>query len=190
MLQTKLFDTKPFTDENYTPNTPEQPIVNLVLDVFDGKIDLDPCSNSIDNPNIPADTHYTKEIDGIGVLWWGNIFLNPPYSNPLPFLETLIYNLETGSAKSAIALLKSGTIHNKGTGKLIEEYASAVCFWGAGKNRRIGFITPNGEQRMSADFDCVLVYFGRDWRKFNTVFSPYGHVMPTAQTVNKLLDLR
>lgn len=88
------------------------------------------------------------------------------------------------------ALLKSGTIHNKGTGKLIEEYASAVCFWGAGKNRRIGFITPNGEQRMSADFDCVLVYFGRDWRKFNTVFSPYGHVMPTAQTVNKLLDLR
>jgi hypothetical protein len=167
------------TDENYTPNTPEQPIIDLVLEVFDGRIDLDPCSNSLDNPNVPADVHYTKEIDGLGVLWNGNIFLNPPYSNPLPFLETLAYNLEMGSTKQAIALLKSGTIHNKGTGKLIEDYASAICFWGAGKNRRIGFINADGEQRMEANFDCVLVYFGNHAEEFNQAFSAYGHVMRT-----------
>lgn len=107
MIQTTLLppepETKTGTDENYTPNTAEQPIIDLVLKVFNGKIDLDPCSNDLDSPNVPAEIHYTKEIDGLGVMWWGNVFLNPPYSNPLPFLETLALNLETGSTKAAIA---------------------------------------------------------------------------------------
>lgn len=176
------------SDENYTPNTEEQPVINLVLKVFGGTIDIDPCSNDSDSPNVPAEIHYTKEINSLDLLWWGKVYLNPPYSNPLPFLETLTYSYEYGATKEAIALLKSGTIHNKGTGQLIEAHASAVCFWGAGKNTRIGFINPAGEQREKANFDCVLVYFGANWQRFREVFSPWGHVMATNKTINQLLQ--
>ena len=175
------------SDENYTPNTEKQPVINLVLKVFGGTIDLDPCSNSLDSPNVPAEIHYTKEINSLGLLWWGKVFLNPPYSNALPFMENLVYSYQTGATKEAIALLKVGTMNNKGTGKLIEDHASAVCFWNA-KNRRIGFINPAGEQRKKANFDCVLVYFGANWQWFREVFSPWGHVMATNKTINQLLQ--
>ena len=176
------------SDENYTPNTPEQPIINLVLKVFGGTIDLDPCSNSLDSPNVPADNHLIQDDDSINMVWWGKVYLNPPYSNPFPFLKTLTDSYVYGATKEAIALLKSGTVHNKGTGQLIESHASAVCFWGAGKNTRIGFINPAGKQRKNADFDCALIYFGTNWQWFRDVFSPYGHVMVTNQTLNQLLQ--
>lgn len=172
------------TDENYTPNTPEQPVIDLVLKVFGGEIDLDPCSNSLDNPNVPAKYHITKELAvNYNLPWKGKVYLNPPYSNPKPFLKWLCYSFENGYCTEAIALLKTGAIHNKGTGRLIEEYASAIFFWGAGKTKhsRIGFINQDGVQRNGADFDCICVYFGSNPEKFKEVFSAYGHVMRTMQ---------
>jgi hypothetical protein len=165
--------TKP-TDENYTPNTKEQPILDLVVEVL-GEIDLDPCANEA--KTVPATEHWTIADDSLGGPWEGKTFLNPPYSNPLPFLERLCLFHEVGDIPEAIALLKSGTVHNKGTGALIEKYATAICFWGAGKNRRIGFINQHGEQKLAADFDCVLIYFGLNYARFRKVFKPFGHVV-------------
>jgi hypothetical protein len=162
------------SDENYTPNTPEQPILDLVVKVM-GSIDLDPCANEA--KTVPAAKHFTATDNGLNRRWDGKIFLNPPYSNPLPFLRTLTLNIELELISEAIALLKSGTVHNKGTGAIIEQYATAICFWGAGKNRRIGFVNQDGEQKMGADFDCILVYFGLNYPKFREVFRPYGHVV-------------
>ena len=180
MKQAKL------SDEQYTPNTDEQPIINLVIEVLDG-IDLDPCSNSKNFPNVPAICHHTQEENSLELLWFGRVFLNPPYSNPYPFLKTLTDSLQEGLCREAIALLKSGTQHNKGTGRLIEEHASAICQWGAGKNRRIGFVNQDGEQKMGADFDCILVYFGKNWTRFYHTFEPYGHVMATSKTIKSLI---
>ncbi|MBD2653114.1 hypothetical protein H6G45_06355 [Synechocystis sp. FACHB-383] len=165
--------TKP-TDENYTPNTKDQPILDLVVEVL-GVIDLDPCANEA--KTVPAKNHFTRDDDSLSCPWQGKTFLNPPYSKPLPFLKKLCIGLDLELVPEAIALLKSGTVHNKGTGALIEQYATAICFWGAGKNRRIGFINQHGEQKLAADFDCVLVYFGLNYRRFRKVFKPFGHVV-------------
>lgn len=46
-----------------------------------GVFDLDPCA-----PNeefYTASRCYTKEIDGLKQPWSGNVWLNPPYKNPL-----------------------------------------------------------------------------------------------------------
>lgn len=172
------------SDENYTPNTPEQPVIDQVLAVL-GIIDLDPCSPTV--PTVPAQKYYTLEEDCLKQKWEGRVFLNPPFSKPAPFLQKLCDGLVSGDIPEAIALLKAGTQANQKTGKLISDYASSVCQWGAGKSSRLGFLNADGEQRKGADFDCILVYFGPSWRLFEFHFRNYGHVMACQRTIRLLL---
>ena len=174
------------SDENYTPNTKDQPVIQLVENVL-GIIDLDPCSPA--NPTVPALKHFTIEDDCLTQEWQGKVFLNPPYSNPYPFLEKLCIELGEGRVTEAIALLKSGTQHNKKTGVLIRHFASAICQWNAGTGSRLGFMTPDGEHRKGADFDCSLIYFGHSWTTFYAHFFEYGHVMATERTICHLLGV-
>ena len=44
-----------------------------------GEIDLDPCSNSKAQPNVPALNHFTVEDDGLEQKWFGRVYMNPPY---------------------------------------------------------------------------------------------------------------
>lgn len=66
-------------DEWYTPRW----LVNAL-----GPFDLDPAA--------PARSHwtatrcYTKADDGLRLPWNGRVFLNPPYSEPQPWVERLI----------------------------------------------------------------------------------------------------
>lgn len=172
------------SDENYTPNTPDQPVIDQVLGVL-GVIDLDPCSPKV--PTVPAQKYYTLEDDCLKQDWEGRVYMNPPFSNPHPFLNKLCEELVSGDVPEAIAMFKTGVQHNKKTGQLIADYASAVCQWGAGKAPRLGFMTPEGEQRKGADFDCILVYFGPSWRLFEFHFRNFGHVMATQRTIRLLL---
>lgn len=52
-----------------------------------GEFHLDPASN--DRSHIRAQRRYTKADDGLSKVWEGAVFLNPPYSNPLPWCERL-----------------------------------------------------------------------------------------------------
>lgn len=157
-----------------TPNQPNQPIVDLVLKVL-GAIDLDPTSD--DSGHIPAAKYYTSFYSCFWPSneWYGRVYMNPPFSNPKPFVQRLCEEYANAHITEAIALLKSGTIHNKGTGSLIADYATAMCFWGAGRNSRIAFLNEDNEAIAGADFDCTLVYFGSNPQKFVNTFAPYGH---------------
>jgi len=168
-----------------TPNTRKHPILDLTIAVL-GEIDLDPCSNA-KNANVPAKNHYfwTDDTDpsrpsGLLRPWHGRIFMNPPYSKPLYWVERFCFSYASGDMEAGIALLKSGVIHNGGTGKVIREHASAVCFWGAGMSSRIQFLDPQTRQPVGApNFDCALIYCGPDVTTFSAVFSGYGAVMQT-----------
>ena len=173
------------SDEWYTPNTAEHPVIDLVKAVL-GEIDLDPCS-PINNPIIPAKQRFTIAYSCFNHEWNGKVYMNPPFSNPLPFLERLCFFYENGQVPEAIACLKSGTQANKGTGGLILKHASAICQWGAGKSSRLAFVNAQGEVKKNSDFDCILVYFGKNWRLFDYHFRQYGHVMPTQRTIDVLL---
>jgi len=155
-----------------TPNNDEQPIIKLVQNVF-GRIDLDPTAD--DNKSVPALNHFTEQDNCLIRTWAGNstIYMNPPFSNPLPFIEKLVAEYGKGHIQEAIGLFKVGVLSNKGTGKVIKKSFSAVCLWG-GNVRRIGFVDATGNIQHGADFDCCIVYWGQNVKKFCHVFAPYG----------------
>lgn len=51
-----------------------------------GAFDLDPCA-AAQNPAWVAPRFYTKEHDGLRSEWSGRVFMNPPFSNTIPWIE-------------------------------------------------------------------------------------------------------
>ncbi|MEK0184810.1 DNA N-6-adenine-methyltransferase [Microcoleus anatoxicus PTRS2] len=156
-----------------TPNTKDQPVVSLVRQAL-GEIWLDPCSNSGSSSTIPAAVRYYKNDDGLAPqnIWNKTVFINPPFSDPLPWVERCCLEIARGNVSAAIMLLKSGTVSNVGTGELISRYASAVCHW----RGRINFLNDDGYAVKGSDFDCVLVYFGDRLDLFRKAFAGRGTI--------------
>ena len=155
-----------------TPNTREQPIVDLVKQALGGNIWLDPCSDS--SAKVPASVRYFKDDDGLAEsnAWTRTVFVNPPFSDPSPWVEKCCLSIARGNVSAAIMLLKAGTVSNVGTGELISKYASAVCHW----RGRIDFLNDEGNPVKGSDFDCVLVYFGDRLDLFRQAFSNRGTI--------------
>ena len=139
-----------------TPNTSDQPVVSLVKKALGGQIYLDPASDS--GCNIPATMRYFKWNDGLAKhnIWEKTVFINPPFSDPFPWVERCCFEFARGNVSAAIMLLKAGVVSNVGTGELINKYASAICHW----RGRIHFLNDEGNPIKGSDFDCVFVYFG------------------------------
>ena len=155
-----------------TPNTNDQPLVSLVRKALGGDIWLDPCSDS--SSNVPAAVRYYKQDDGLAKhnTWSKTIFINPPFSDPFPWVERCCFEFARGNVSAAIMLLKAGTISNVGTGELINKYASAICHW----RGRINFLNDEGNPIKGSDYDCVLIYFGARLDLFRQNFGGRGTI--------------
>jgi hypothetical protein len=155
-----------------TPDNSDQPVVSLVKKALGGQIYLDPCSDS--GCNIPATMRYFKWNDGLAKhnIWEKTVFVNPPFSDPFPWVERCCLEIARGSVSAAIMLLKAGTISNVGTGELINKYASAICHW----RGRINFLNDEGNAVKGSDFDCVFVYFGARLDLFRNAFGGRGTI--------------
>jgi len=158
-----------------TPNTNDQPIVDLVKKALGGSIWLDPCSHP--KSRIPVSVRYYKDgFDGDGLaenqIWNKTVFINPPFSDPFPWVEKCCLSIARGTCSAAIMLLKAGTLSNVGTGELINKYASAVCHW----RGRIAFLNDEGNAVKGSDFDCIFVYFGDRLDLFRQAFNGRGTI--------------
>jgi hypothetical protein len=155
-----------------TPENKKQPIVSLVKKALGGQIYLDPCSDS--GCNIPATMRYFKWNDGLAShnIWQKTVFINPPFSDPFPWVGRCCFEIARGNVSAAIMLLKAGTISNVKTGELINNYASAVCHW----RGRINFLNDEGNPIKGSDFDCVLIYFGARLDLFRQSFGGRGTI--------------
>lgn len=73
-------------DECYTPHD----IINRARECM-GSIDLDPASCATANQVVRAETYYDKNSDGLTKRWFGNVWLNPPFTATLirPFINKL-----------------------------------------------------------------------------------------------------
>ena len=148
--------------EWYTPKH----IIKLVVDLF-GEIDLDPCSNSHESPNVPAKKHYTKEDDGLSQPWGGRVYLNPPYGNEISaWVEALVKKFESGEIQEAIALLP-GRIDTQWFQPL---YDYLIC----NIRGRLQFVgAPH-----CAPFPSVIVYLGEEHDEdFINVFHTLGPIV-------------
>ena len=135
--------------EHYTPKW----VLDSVLCVM-GEIDLDPCSNSGTDPNVPAMEHYTKDSDGLSKEWRGRVFMNPPYGDEIgQWTRKLADEVASGRVTEAIALLPARTDTAWWYNLITDRRYWCVVHLLKG---RLKF----GDAESGAPFPSALVYFG------------------------------
>lgn len=69
-------------DDYYTPKH--------VFDTLGLQFDIDVAAPTGGVPWIPATRYYTKEDDGLLQEWSGIVWMNPPFSNPIPWMTRFL----------------------------------------------------------------------------------------------------
>ncbi len=193
-------------------NTPQN-ILKAVTEVL-GAIDLDPCSNSHEVPNVTATKHYTEEDDGMKYPWNGRVFMNPPYGEPQhpckknkagdyvckkKACERRGYHIDDyipgvrdwtekflNEYKNGNMTAGIALIRNSTGTQWFQEFDGCYCCFLRG---RLKF----NDSKNSAPFDSCLIYVGPNPEKFVQVFKEHGMVWrscvtkPPEQRLYKLL---
>lgn len=130
-----------------------------------GSIDLDPASNSHANKTVKASTFFTEEDDGLTKKWFGNVWLNPPYSSTL--VVSFADKVAEREFEQAVVLVNNAT-ETKWFKTLIDK-ADAFVF----KTGRIKFLKYDG-QRNAPLQGQAFIYFGNNAERFLAEFEQYG----------------
>jgi len=154
-------------------NTPVE-FVGDVIRFFNGSLDLDPCSNSIESPNVPARQVYTEETNGLAHEWIADsVFMNHPYSNSKEWVPYAASQYECGNAKEMVLLIKLDV--STKWWRSVEKYPWIAV------NRRLRF----GTATSAAPFQSAIVYLGPNLDEFRRVFGKYGQLyVPVSESVH------
>ena len=151
-------------------------IIERVSQAFHGTIDLDPCSNDSESPNVPAITCWDgSNRNGLTEPWFGRVYCNPPYGRDI-FLwtEKAYYEYLGGNSKEIILLVPART-DTAWFRPLWDN--NAMCFIrGRLKFSNKEWTTPSGSKN-SAPFPSVLIHMGINHAAFDAAFSKIGHVI-------------
>ena len=158
-------------------NTPPE-FVGDVLEFFDNKLDLDPCCNDIENPNVPARILYDEKANGLTHNWVAeSVFMNHPYSNSKEWIPYAVSQYELGHAKELILLIKMDV--STRWWKSISTYPFLAI------NKRLKF----GNGKGAAPFQSAIVYLGDRLGKFRRIFGKYGTLyMPVVEVSQEKLN--
>lgn len=139
-------------------------IIQACLRVM-GAIDLDPCSNSHDKPNVPASKHFTKEDNGLEQEWFGRVYMNPPYGDAIPYwVDKLILEYLEHRTSEAIVLLPARP--DTAWFRSLRDFPRCFMFG------RVRF----NDNLNSAPFPTMLVNVGCDPARFNEVMIDLGDI--------------
>lgn len=130
-----------------------------------GSIDLDPASNSHANKTVKASTFFTEEDDGLTKKWFGNVWLNPPYSSTL--VVSFADKVAEREFEQAVVLVNNAT-ETKWFKTLIDN-ADAFVF----KTGRIKFLKYDGQHNAPLQGQA-FIYFGNNVERFLAEFEQYG----------------
>lgn len=153
--------------------------VEAVRKFFNGRIDLDPCSNQYSI--VQANTEYCLPTnDGLKESWnFPNIYVNPPYGKDkergtriADWLEQCVKaNLFYGSEVLALVPVATNTNHWK---KYVFGQATAICFL---YDTRLRFLVEGKDEGKGAPMSCAMVYWGNKYEKFFDIFIQFGAVV-------------
>ncbi len=131
-------------------------------------IDLDPASSEIANQIVKAKTYYTEETNGLDKEWFGNVWLNPPYSQPAisDFAAKVID--ERKNFDNACVLVNNAT-ETQWLQSLLA-VCSAVCF----VKGRIKYLNVELEPENTPLQGQVVLYFGSNVELFAENFEGFG----------------
>ena len=158
-------------------NTPPE-FVGDVLEFFDNKLDLDPCCNDIENPNVPARILFDEKINGLSKNWVADsVFMNHPYSNSKEWIPYAVSQYKLGHAKELVLLIKMDV--STRWWKSISTYPFLAI------NKRLKF----GNGKGAAPFQSAIVYLGDRLGKFRRIFRKYGTLyMPVIEVAQEELN--
>jgi hypothetical protein len=74
-----------------------------------GEIDLDPASSAAAQAVVQARQFFTKAEDGLQQDWHGRVWLNPPYSNPAPWIDRALTAYAAGQVLALLILVNDQT---------------------------------------------------------------------------------
>jgi phage N-6-adenine-methyltransferase len=137
-----------------------------------GGIDLDPASSALAQETVKAGQFFTKDTDGLKQAWHGNVWMNPPYAQPLvgQFVDKLCTAYGDGDVQAAIVLVNNAT--ETAWGQQLLESATAAVF----PKARIRFLDPQGNPGAPLQGQ-MFVYLGGHHIDFAREFARYGVVL-------------
>lgn len=138
-----------------------------------GSIDTDPASSEFANKYIKAKKYFTKENDGLKKKWEGNVWLNPPYSQPLidEFSNAVSSKFKNQEVSQACILVNNATETNWFQRML--GTASCVCF----VKGRIRFLNIAGNPTSTPLQGQTILYFGNNSDGFKKHFDKFGFIL-------------
>ena len=147
--------------------TPEQ-YIEMARQVL-GSIDLDPASSHVANRAIQAATFYSQETDGLAQEWRGNVWMNPPYAQPLisQFCDKLVEEHQVGNVPAAVVLTNDST--DTGWFHRLAKASACLCLI----RGRIRFVSVDGEKGTPTQGQTFF-YFGEAIDSFAEVFGGIG----------------
>jgi len=158
--------------------TPEK-YVNAVRDFFGGNIDLDPCSNEYSIVHAKKEYRFPRH-DGLRESWdFPTIYVNPPYgidkergtSIKKWLCKCAMANKEYKSEVLALVPVATNTGHWK---NYVFSQATGVCFL---YDTRLKFLVNGQDGGKGAPMSCAMIYWGRKFEKFFSVFCKFGAVV-------------
>jgi hypothetical protein len=137
-----------------------------------GSIDTDPASCEAANKMVRAETFYDMDDDGLVQQWYGNVWLNPPYVQPLVsrFTKLAVEKYRAGEVQQVCVLVNNATETDFFQNML--QYCSAICF----PRGRIRYINEMGDQANAPLQGQAVLYFGINPADFVVAFSEIGEV--------------
>ena len=140
-----------------------------------GSIDCDPATSDAANKLIRATVAHTKKDDGLKHNWVGNVWLNPPYLQPLiaTFCQRLLeqMNGRDGRVVQACVLINNATetVH----GQMLLAHCKSVCMIAG----RVRFMDEHGEEKRTPIQGQMVLFFGDDSKQFRHYFKDLGVVL-------------
>lgn len=138
-----------------------------------GAIDVDPASSEIANKTVKAKAFFTTENDGLVKAWQGNVWMNPPYAQPLvsEFADAVSDKYDSREIKRACILVNNAT-ETSWFQRMLKS-ASAVCFL----KGRVRFLDPSGAPSGAPLQGQAVIYMGENPYRFAKSFGELGCVL-------------
>jgi len=142
-----------------------------------GSIDTDPASSELANKTVMAQKFYTFREDGIIQKWSGNVWMNPPYSQPLisHFCTAFVAKWSQGEFEQGIVLVNNAT--ETGWFQALLKCCTCVCLI----KGRIKFIDQSGNPSGAPLQGQTIIYYGNYQEVFTKEFFKYGQVLYARQ---------
>ena len=153
--------------------------VKAVKEMFDGIIELDPCSNK--NSVVHAETEYIlPQKDGLNESWdYKTIYINPPYGadrNRGTTIKDWLKNCSDAHKNYdtevlALVPVATNTAHWK---HYVFGKAASICFL---YDTRLKFLVNGSTNNKGAPMSCCMIYWGHKVEKFRNIFMKFGAVV-------------